>query len=72
MVSNISNTIIFCSDFGARLNLAAKDTGNYSVGNHTAVCIVYLLYNQENVEYDEKQEDNSILTKTKRINSCDR
>ena len=31
---NTSNTIILCSDFGASLNLVAKETDNCSVNNY--------------------------------------
>ena len=42
-MSSTSNRIILCSDFSASLNLTAKETDNYSVDNHAAICIVYLL-----------------------------
>lgn len=70
--SNPNNTLVFCADFGATLDLSAAETDNCSVANHAAVCAFYFLHDWEDVSHDEINDDKEMLTKTKRVSECDR
>ena len=47
------DTMIICTNFGASFDLNAKETDNCSQANYAAVCIFYILYNWQNVEYNK-------------------
>ena len=66
-------TIPFSSDFGATLDLMAKEADDHSVNDHAAVCIACATCGWKDVEHDAIDPDNNqSLTKTKRISKVDR
>ena len=71
-MSDPSTTIVFCTDFGATLDLHAKETDNCSQNHHAAVCILYVIYDWRLVEYEMLDDLNNNVSTTKIVSRCDR
>ena len=71
-LSNPTTTMVFSSDFGAALDLIAKETDNCSQNNRAAVCIAHVTHNCRNIECDEHDQNNNALATKKPISKCDR
>ena len=66
-------TIVFCSNFGATLDLMAKETDDFSVDDHATARILRAACGQKDVEHGAIDHDNNqSLAKTKRISQVDR
>ena len=44
-LSNPATTMVFAADFGAALDLLAKETDNCNQNNHAAVCVTCVVCN---------------------------
>eukprot|EP00957_Ditylum_brightwellii_P039044 2950912-Ditylum_brightwellii.AAC.1 len=45
---------VFCTYFGATLDLRASETDNCSVDNHAILCIFFVLTNWREVQYEKE------------------
>ena len=64
--------MVFYSDFGATLNLIAKQTDNCSVNNYATVYIICIAHNWRDAKYDEYNNNNNKLTKIARVSQWNR
>ena len=64
--------MVFAADFGATLDLMAKETDNCSQNNHAAVCFTCVMCNWLEIEYDEHDQNNNMLANKKTMSTCDR
>ena len=61
--SKPATTLTICTDFGATLDLFAREKYNYSVNNHAVVYVICVKYGWKEVEYLTKDKDKKILEK---------
>jgi hypothetical protein len=68
IMSDPGTTRIYCTDFGATLDLMSSEKDNSSVNNHTVICIVMVSHNWRTVPYlnGDKKEDETIICDTDR------
>ena len=69
IMSHPDKTRVICTDFGATLDLRAKETDNSSVDNHAVVCIFFVLTEWRTVEFLNTKTNTTDETI---VNNCDK
>ena len=65
--SNPATALTICTDFGATLDLFAREKYNCSVNNHAVVCAIYAKHGWKEVEHHARDNYDNTLTKNNRV-----
>ena len=72
-MSDDETTRVYCTDFGATLDLMSSEKDNLSINNHAVICIFMVVHNWRTVKFKRKgkEGENDIDDETI-VNDCDR
>ena len=64
--------MVIYADFGASLDLQAREKDNCATNHHAVICITCCLHGWKEVSYDRLSKDGNMLTEKCAVSECDR